>query len=639
MARKRIFTDRRRSREAYLGGRKRSLTYTEPEKRSSTYDKPEKRSSSDAAGGRTYDRPRRAVREKPEPNAGERQPVTPATGDRARPSGGRRRPAAGTRLEQPEPAASRDRAARPRVRRPASRKKNVRLALVLITALAIVFLLWFFIGVYPSPIGKLSPEPQSVVNAREVKVAAAFKKGVEQGAFTLYVAGKDMTSKTDLTGSGISCKVELPDGTHQAKVTVNGGGLMGKRTRSWSFTVDGEPPELTLSSKKVTAIKGSKDVQVKFAGKASKGAVVKAGGKEVQTDAAGSFEGTARTSRARSLEITASDRAGNVARTSIITQNPTAAKAIHVSVYIASSDSDLGRMIDLVERTELNALQVDLKDEAGQIAFDLDYPLAKEVGATTNYMKLDSVVDKIRYRDIYTICRIVVMKDPKLAKGRPDLTVHDAAGGPWGKGFWLDPYSKEVWDYNIAAAEAAARAGFQEIQFDYIRFPSDGNTSTCVYPGQDKRTQRDVINGFLEYAREKLAPYNVFISADLFGLTASKQGEMGIGQSVRDVAERVDYISPMVYPSHYNPGEYNIKVPEANPYDIVLNSLGEFEKEMKGTQAKLRPWLQDFSLKIAYTPDMVRRQIDACTEAGVNQWLLWDPDCSYSEEALKPAPK
>jgi hypothetical protein len=217
--------------------------------------------------------------------------------------------------------------------------------------------------------------------------------------------------------------------------------------------------------------------------------------------------------------------------------------------------------------------------------------------------------------------------------------VQSRSGGLWGNGTWLDPYSKEVWDYDLAVAEAAARAGFNEVQFDYVRFPSDGNVEDCVFPHQDARQPGQVINDFLKYAREKLSAYNVFISADVFGLTASKQGEMNIGQRVSDVARIVDFLSPMMYPSHYNPGEYDIKSPENNPADTVSHSVDDFKKAMKGTNAGLRPWLQDFSLKVAYTPDMVRRQIDACENAGVHQWLLWDPNCTYSEEALKPQQK
>jgi hypothetical protein len=350
----------------------------------------------------------------------------------------------------------------------------------------------------------------------------------------------------------------------------------------------------------------------------------------------GRFTGTATANREKSLKITASDNANNQSNTFIVTQKPPTARGVHVSVFMAGSDSDLDKLIGLVERTELNAMEVDLKDEYGQIGFDIDNELAQKIGGAKDFVELDGCVDKMRYRDIYTICRIVVFKDPILADGRPDLAVQDKYGGTWGEGVWVDPYSQEVWDYNLAVAEAAAKAGFNEVQFDYVRFPSDGNTSTCLYPHQDGRAPGEVINGFLTYAREKLAAYNVFISADLFGLTASKQGEMGIGQKVREISDHVDYISPMVYPSHYNTGEYNIKSPENNPHDIVYKSLQDFKKVMKATPAKLRPWLQDFSLRVTYTPDMVRRQIDAAEEVGIHEWLLWDPECTYSESALKP---
>jgi hypothetical protein len=378
-------------------------------------------------------------------------------------------------------------------------------------------------------------------------------------------------------------------------------------------------------------------VDVTFQGTVDKGAGVLVADKPIEVDKTGAFKGTAAASRARSLKVSAKDAAGNVSNSYIVTQKPPSAKGIHVSSFIAASDTDLAKLIGLVDRTELNAMEVDLKDEAGQIGFNIDNPLAQQVKAANDWIKLDACVDQMRYKDVYSICRIVCFKDPKLAKGRPDLAVQDKAGGVWGKGQWLDPYSKEVWDYDLSVAEAAAKAGFNEVQFDYVRFPSDGNTKTCLYPRQDARQPGQVIDDFLSYAREKLAPYNVFISADLFGLTASDQGDMNIGQRVVDVANRVDFISPMVYPSHYNLGEYKITVPEANPGETVTKSLEDFKKKIKGTQASLRPWLQDFSLKITYTPDMVRRQIDASEALGVKQWLLWDPDCTYSESALKPA--
>jgi len=525
-------------------------------------------------------------------------------------------------------------------RRASQGPTGFHIAIGAVCILAVVVPLWFVFFVLPSPIGGLGPTNGSFVKNGNVEVKATISRSFKPQNVTLKVDGKDTGLAMQANKKSVSATVPLTDGKHNASVVLAGGGLMGKRTANWYFTVDSTPPKISLTKKAITDVKGSgQSVDVDIAGTVEGGTGLTIADKPVPVDKTGGFQYRTTSTRVQSLKVAAKDPAGNEATDYIITQKAPNAKGAHVSIFIAGSDNDLAKMIGLVERTELNALEIDLKDEAGMIGFNLDNPLAKQAKATTNYIDLESVVDQLRFKNIYSICRIVSFKDPKLGKVRPDLAVQDKAGGVWGKGVWLDPYSKEVWDYNLSVAEAAAKAGFNEVQFDYVRFPSDGNTSTCLYPHQDARQPGQVIDDFLSYARTRLAPYNVFISADLFGLTASDQGDMNIGQRVGDVANRVDFISPMVYPSHYNPGEYKIKVPEANPFDIVSKSLQDFQKKMGGKPAKLRPWLQDFSLKIRYTPDMVRAQIDACEKLGVHQWLLWDPDCTYSESALKPAKK
>lgn len=502
--------------------------------------------------------------------------------------------------------------------------------------LGAVILILILVFVLPSPIGGLTPTNGGYVNTPNVEVKASIKRAFKPQDVTFKVDGKDVTMNMKVDKNTVSSTVPLADGNHEAMLQVSGG-LSGKKTAKWAFKVDSTAPKLSITSKKVTDSGKPGEVQVTFRGTVDSGAVLTVAEKPVAVAKNGAFTGTVDASRAQSLKVSARDGAGNVANNFIVTQKAPVAKGIHVSSYMAAGDTDLGKLIALVDRTELNAMEVDLKDEAGQIGFNIDNPLAQQVKAANDWIKLDACIDQLRYNGVYSICRIVCFKDPKLAKGRPDLAVQDKAGGVWNKGQWLDPYSREVWDYDLSVAEAAAKAGFNEVQFDYLRFPSDGNISTCLYPHQDQRSQGQVIDDFLSYAREKLAPYNVFVSADLFGLTASDQGDMNIGQRVSDVANRVDFISPMVYPSHYNLGEYKIKVPEANPGETVTKSLEDFKKKIKGTQASLRPWLQDFSLKIPYTPDMVRRQIDASEALGIKQWLLWDPNCTYSESALKPA--
>lgn len=545
----------------------------------------------------------------------------------------RRPPLRGPREDRTPPGAFQGRGSRRRGR--GFRLTGAHVALGFIVTGGLAFLLYFLVFIMPSPIGGLSPVKGSYVKAPTVEVKASFKRAVKPSQVALKVDGRDAMAKASVTGKAVASRIALEDGVHRVNLELNVGGLMSRRTATWSFVVDTTPPVLELTEKKVSPIKGTDQVEVSFKGRTEKGARVTVGERPLSVDSAGRFSGKATGTRERSLKISATDAAGNEANAYVVTQKSPAAKGAHVSVYIASSEAEMSKMIGLLDRTELNALQIDLKDEAGQLGFVLDDPVAKQISSVNDYIRLDNLVDRLRYKNVYTICRVVCFKDPKLAKGRTDLAVHDKSGDLWGKGQWTDPYSMEVWEYNLAVAAAAAKAGFHEVQFDYVRFPSDGDITTCVFPHKDSRKPGEVIDGFLAYARERLAEYNVFVSADLFGLTASAQGEMGIGQKVKDVARRVDFISPMVYPSHYNSGEYGVKSPENNPGDIVTKSLEDFKKAMAGTQASLRPWLQDFSLRVSYTPDMVRRQIDACEKIGVDQWLLWDPDCTYSEEALK----
>lgn len=520
-----------------------------------------------------------------------------------------------------------------------ARVKGIHLVIGLVFVTLIALLIWFFFFVFPSPIGGLSPGSSSCVSDANVDVKATFSQEVDPEEVSIKVDGKDVTPDASIKPKSVSCKLALTDGEHKAVVSLDGEGLMGKRNADWSFTVDTTPPNLKITSKKVTQQKESDQVDVGFSGKTDKDSTITVGDNDVPVDSNGNFKGNATTTRAQSLQITATDKAGNEANAYVVTQKTPTARGVHVSIYIAASDTDLDKMIDLVERTELNALEIDLKNEYGLIGFDFNNPLAQEIGSAKDYIDLDACVDRVRHKDIYTICRVVTFKDPILAEARPGLAVQNKYGGLYDKGTWTNPYSREVWDYNVSVAEAAAKAGFNEVQFDYVRFPSDGNTDDCIYPGKDDRTPEQVIDGFLEYAREKLATYNVFISADIFGLTASDQGDMGIGQNVQQMAKRLDYLSPMAYPSHYNPGEYGIKSPVDNPGDTVTATMEDFKKATKGTSARLRPWLQDFTLKVNYSPDMVRRQIDAVENAGIEEWLLWDPDCTYSESALKPASK
>lgn len=320
---------------------------------------------------------------------------------------------------------------------------------------------------------------------------------------------------------------------------------------------------------------------------------------------------------------------------------PIVAKGINMSGYSAGGSS-FDRLVSLVGRTELNTIVLDVKDETGHISWIPRSPAAARMGAGLQKMKdPQDKIKQMKAKGIYVIGRVVVFKDPILSRVRPDLAVQDTEGGVWKdrKGLgWGDPFSPEVWAYAIDVAKEAVAAGVDEIQFDYVRFPSDGDLSRMWFPHRDGRPETEVIQTFLATARAQLVPLGVYMSADVFGLVTLAQDDLGIGQKIELIAQEVDYLSLMLYPSHYHKPEYGLKDPEREPYRTIELSLADAKRRTAGTRAKLRPWLQDFSLAVRYTPADVRAQIKAAEDAGTDGWLLWNARNLYSEDALRPKP-
>lgn len=315
------------------------------------------------------------------------------------------------------------------------------------------------------------------------------------------------------------------------------------------------------------------------------------------------------------------------------------AKGLHVTGWIAGGKNSMQKLIDMCNRTELNTLVIDMKESDGVVSWDTGVPLEREIGASRKCVSdPEALMEKLKENNIYPIARIVVFKDSILPKVKPEMAVLNAGGGIWrdraGKA-WANPYDKRVWDYNIDLAIEAAKLGFKEIQWDYVRFPSDGRVSQCVYSGKTDQSEPEVIADFLKYAKERLKPYGVVISADLFGLTSLVKHDMGIGQRINLMAQHIDYICPMIYPSHYAMGEYGIPNPNKAPYKTVLLSLRDALKSVEGTKCKVRPWLQDFSLYgVRYGAAEVLAQRKAAKELGVTEFLLWNASCRYTEAAL-----
>ncbi|HEY7793961.1 MAG TPA: putative glycoside hydrolase [Gaiellaceae bacterium] len=317
---------------------------------------------------------------------------------------------------------------------------------------------------------------------------------------------------------------------------------------------------------------------------------------------------------------------------------PEEVRGIHVTMALASLDGRLADYLKLVGEG-MNTLQLDVKDENGEIGFlPSAVPLARQIGAARPYYKPRQVAKMVHAKGVYLIGRVVVFEDPVLSNARPDLAIHRPDGSVWrnhaGLG-WTNPYNKKVWDYNVSIGEAAARAGFDEIQFDYVRFPTDGNLDEIVYPGKTATPPGWVIAEFAHYAATRLKPLGVRVSADVFGLSATRN--MGIGQIPRRIAKHVDSLYPMVYPSHYGPGEYGLEDPNAAPGETVEWSLSHFRREMKQSKANLIPWLQDFSYGRTYHLADVKAQIEAARLMGARGYLLWNPLGVYTPGTLTPA--
>jgi hypothetical protein len=316
---------------------------------------------------------------------------------------------------------------------------------------------------------------------------------------------------------------------------------------------------------------------------------------------------------------------------------PAEMRGVHVTMALLTIPGKLDEYLSFT-RYGMNTLQVDVKDENGEVAFASPHAsLARRIGSAQNYYRPRVVVRKARAQGLYVIARVVVFEDPFLARARPGMAIQRAGGGVWendaGLG-WGNPYDRRVWKYNVDVAESAAHAGFDEIMFDYVRFPSDGDVEAILYRSRVNESKAETIARFLAYARGRLDRLGVRVSAAVFGLSATRP--LGIGQRPPLMAPHLDAIYPMVYPSHYGSGEYGIDDPNANPGATVTMSLRHFRRALRGTDTKLIPWLQDFTLGRTYTLADVQAQIEAARRMRTGGFLLWNAGGVYTVEALAP---
>lgn len=353
--------------------------------------------------------------------------------------------------------------------------------------------------------------------------------------------------------------------------------------------------------------------------------------------------------------------------------------AIYMSQCVVGTPSFRDKLVELVESTSLNSVVIDIKDFSGTIGFETEDPRFEEASlASCGARDMQAFIKRLNDKGIYVIGRITVFQDPFYTDLFPEQAVQSIAnpGEPWEdhKGLsFVDVSSKDFWDYIITLSEESYAIGFDELNYDYIRYPSDGNMKDAEYVNDNKA---EALETFFRHLHKHVSPLGVVMSADLFGYTTVLSDDLGIGQQLERALPYFDYIAPMVYPSHYNKGFAGLSDPNDDPYKVIHTSMVEAVRRAEATQTvvqsfdgtpilkdevvpahtndlgefvatstkkvatgyftkdvhdklKLRPWLQDFDYGKDYTPEDIEAQIQATYDAGLTSWYFWDPANRY----------
>jgi hypothetical protein len=320
---------------------------------------------------------------------------------------------------------------------------------------------------------------------------------------------------------------------------------------------------------------------------------------------------------------------------------PSAVKAVYMTACIAATPNLRDKLVRTISGTEINSLMIDIKDYTGTLAY-ASTSVPAPMGKGCRIRNLPEFLEELHAKGFYTIARVTVFQDPLYSAAHPDLAVQSLShpGRPWAdkKGLaFIDPNFPAYWDYIVAISKEAHAIGFDEINFDYIRFPSDGNMADAHFALPASTTRAMAITKFFKYLRSKLEPEGIVMSADIFGQTTINTDDMGIGQILENALPYFDYVAPMVYPSHFIKGFAGYANPAEHPYEILKYTMGKaVERAVAASSSpeKLRPWLQAFDLGAVYTPAMVHAQMKATYDVGLTSWMLWDAANTYSKEEL-----
>ena len=438
----------------------------------------------------------------------------------------------------------------------------------------------------------------------------------------------------------------LEEGVHELAMSV-GRPLLDDARFTWTFAVDGTPPVIDVVSPQPAApictpvtVRGRVETDLTS---------FQVDGEDLEVDEDGTFELAFDQAPLGPVLLTAEDRAGNRAAAEIVVpvEYPST-QGIHVTAAAWNYEPLREHVLDMVDRGLVSAVELDVKDEGGIVGYDTDVDLAHEIGAVRQEYRMEEAVDLLHSKGVRVIGRIVAFRDGPLARwaienGHPDYVIQDNEGGMLSKyGGFTNVASPDVRQYNIDLAMEAVDRGMDEILWDYVRRP-EGDIEKMVFPGMqvaddspeaEKRAVNDNVTSFLAEAGEKLRERCVYQGASLFGVAARNPD--AIGQPVPAIARNVDYIAPMLYPSHWVRGEYRVDHPNAQPYEIIEKSLSDFQRKAAGSGVAFNLWVQDFSIGIPYGPEEVRAQIQAAEDLGVRNWLLWNATVRYTDEAITP---
>ncbi len=498
--------------------------------------------------------------------------------------------------------------------------------------------------------------PDGALNASTVQDAAFVAAADDQSPvgperLRVLLDGEDVTAQADIDDRDlVYAPTELEDGQRTVTLVLAAEDDAEEEVEpdilhEWQVTVDTVPPDVEVTSPDGAVIEGE---PMTVAGTTEPGATVTLAGAEVAVDQDGAFE-LELAAVPEEPTLVATDAAGNVTEQELaLVTVPSRVetdelRTVHVSFCGWAAPSLREPVLDLVERGVINAVQLDLKDETGKVGFDVQHEMAGRVGADTPDcdVDLEAAVEQLHELGVPVVGRIVAFADPVLARwawdnGERDWVIQTADNQMFtGKYAGFSNFAdEEVIDYTIAVAEEAAQAGVDHILWDYIRKP-DGPLEQFHFAGLETTPEEQLVE-FTRRADERLAPYGVLHGASLYGVSADRPTE--VSQDVEQMADHLDYVAPMIYPSHWGPGEYDVADPLHQPYDISTATLEIWLEATEGKRARVIPWLEDsnypVSLGYADRADYVREQIRATYDVGIREWLLWDSAVSYTEAAM-----